>query len=216
MYKLVIFDLDGTLADTSEGIYQSHRHALEAMGRSLQEDMLNGVIGGELLVIYRDRFGFNEGEAREAVRIYREWYQQHGIFQATLYAGMKETLIDLKNRGCRLAVATLKREDFAKQMLERMGVAECFDWIYGMDIGDTLNKQLLLMKCMAAADVTAKETVLVGDSENDAKGAKACEMDFIAVTYGFGFSPERDVPTNVAVATVHDTTELNALLKGSN
>ena len=190
MYKLVVFDLDGTLADTSEGIYNAHRYTTQAMGITLEKHSLDGVIGGELLKIYQQRFSLDEKNARRAVDIYRTWYQENGILQAALYDGMKETLAFLKERGYLLAVATLKREDFAKILLENLGVADCFDWIYGMDHEDTLNKEKLIRKCMASAGVAASETVLVGDSENDRKGAEACGVGFVGVTYGFGFSKE--------------------------
>ena len=190
MYKLVIFDLDGTLADTSEGIYNAHRYTTQAMGIELKKHSLDGVIGGELLKIYQQRFSLDEENARRAVDIYRKWYQENGILQATLYDGMKDTLAFLKEQGYLLAVATLKREDFAKILLENLGVAEYFDWIYGMDREDTLNKEKLIRKCMVSADAVESETVLVGDSANDAKGAEACGVDFVAVTYGFGFTED--------------------------
>ena len=205
-YKLVIFDLDGTLADTSQGIYNAHRYTADKMGIVLDENSLNGVIGGELLKIYKTRFQLDDDSSRKAVDIYRLWYQEKGIYQAEIYPGIEELLVNLKSNGMKLAVATLKREDFAKKMLEDMKVARMFDHILGMDIEDTLNKEKLLRKCVELVNVKTNEAVLIGDSMNDAKGADACEMDFIGVTYGFGFSDKKDI-NSVGAIFAADTPE---------
>ena len=215
-YKLVIFDLDGTLADTSQGIYNAHRHTANKMGIVLDENALNGVIGGELLQIYKERFYLADHEARRAVEIYRLWYQKNGIFQAEIYPGIVELLLDLKSKGIKLAVATLKREDFAKKMLEDMGVAKMFDHILGMDIEDTLNKEKLLRKCVELSNVKADETVLVGDSIYDAKGAGACEMNFIGVTYGFGFSDKKNINSVESIFVADTPKEVSDFLGSLN
>ena len=187
-YKLAVFDMDGTLADTSEGILNCHRYAHKMMGRPEPTDEeLDGVIGGPLLDSYRTRFGFSEEDAKQAVKIYRERYAEQGIYEAKLYDGMKETLQQLKASGMKLAVATLKAERFAKIMLENMGVADLFDVIYGVDENDKRTKAELIQMCMNTLQIEKAETVMIGDSIHDLNGAKECDVDFIGVTYGFGF-----------------------------
>lgn len=206
-YKLVIFDLDGTLADTSEGIYNAHRYTAEQMGIELYENSLVGVIGGELLSIYQTRFGLSAEKAREAVDIYRAWYQETGIFQAELYSGMDALLAALKSQGMKLAVATLKREDFAVKLLKSLGVAQYFDVIYGMDHADTLNKSMLIEKCLRVNNGDKNSTVLVGDSLSDLQGARLAEIDFIPVMYGFGFQNKDELPEykfNVVIEKIND------------
>lgn len=187
-YELIIFDLDGTLADTSPGIINAHRHTASQMRIHLHKNALEGIIGGELLNTYRTRFGLSDGDARKAVDIYRKWYAEEGIHQAVPYEGMGELLRELKALNRKVAVATLKREDFAKTLLQELGLANYFDFIFGMDAADTLNKRLLIEKCMAAAKMKPDQTVLVGDSSNDLLGAAEAKVDFVGVTYGFGFS----------------------------
>lgn len=189
--KLVIFDFDGTIADTSGGILDSHRFALAAMGREVpSEAELRGVIGGNLLKIYRERFGFAEPDAREAVRIYRERYADVGIHNAKLYPGFAEMVKELKNKGYKVGVATLKAEIFAKIMLKELGIAVYFDEVCGMDPNDGLDKAGLILKCCELCGCNREEAILVGDSNNDYIGAQQAGVKFIGVTYGFGFMPD--------------------------
>ncbi len=187
--KLVIFDFDGTIADTSGGILDSHRFALSTMGRVIPtEEKLRSVIGGNLLMTYIEHFGFTEPDAREAVRIYRERYAEVGIHKAILYPGFTYMAKRLKDKGYKLGVATLKAEVFAKIMLNEMGIANYFDEVCGMDPNDGLDKAGLILKCCDLCGCEKNEATLVGDSNNDFIGAQKAGVDFIGVTYGFGFN----------------------------
>ncbi len=188
-YKLVIFDFDGTIADTSEGIMDSHRFTLAQMGRDIPcDEELYSLIGGNLLNIYINHFGFSEPDAREAVRIYRQRYAEIGIHKASLYPGFKELLIFLKSKGMKIGIATLKAEVFAKQMVEELGIAEFFDCICGMDSQDGLTKAGLVRKCASESRCALRDAVLVGDTNGDLKGAKEAGTAFVGVSYGFGFN----------------------------
>lgn len=187
-YKLVIFDFDGTIADTSEGIIDSHRFALTRMGREvLSDEKLYSLIGGNLLNIYINHFGFSESDAREAIKIYRQRYATVGIHKARLYPRFKELLVALKRKGLKVGIATLKAEDFARQMVEELGIAEFFDYICGMDLHDSLSKANLVKKCVSESRCTLSDTVLIGDTNGDMKGAQEAGTMFVGVSYGFGF-----------------------------
>lgn len=186
--KLVIFDFDGTIADTSSGIFDSHRFALNIIGRSIpSDDELRMVIGRNLLDTYINTFGLDEAYAREAVRIYRERYAEVGIHKATLYKGVKETLQGLKEQGYMIGVATLKAENFAKHMVQELNIGKYFDEICGMDTNDRFDKAGLVMKCCELCGCDNNEAILVGDSNNDLLGAQEADVGFVGVTYGFGF-----------------------------
>ena len=122
-------------------------------------------------------------------------HDHNGIFEADLYEGMKETLEVLKKDGFKLAVATLKAEKFAKQMLQNMGVADLFDVIHGVDMNDSITKSGLVNLCLRELNVNAENAVLVGDSIHDYLGAKESGVDFIPVMYGFGFKTEKEQET---------------------
>ena len=193
-YKLVIFDFDGTLADTSEGILNCHKHALVSMGRTEPTDEeLAGIIGGQLLTTYIDRFKFSEEDAVEAVKIYRDRYAEKGIFEFKMYDGMADTLRELRRRGYKTAIATLKAERFAKLMMKNQELDSLFDIIHGVDEQDKLTKTALVDMCVSEAGVKNHEAILVGDSMSDANGAEKSDVDMLAVTYGFGFSSEDDL-----------------------
>ena len=188
-YSLIVFDMDGTLADTSPGILNSHRYAHQAMGRAIPDEaVLRSVIGGPLLRTYQERFGFSESDARTAVAHYRNYYRRSGVFQAALYPKIPELLRGLLAHGMSLGVATLKAETFAVDMLKRMGVYDCFSAVCGMDENDTRTKAELIRQCMKLTGTASNETLLVGDSMHDWEGACTAGVGFIGVTYGFGFS----------------------------
>lgn len=191
--RLVVFDFDGTIADTSPGILDAHRYTLDIMGRIVPPDEeLKKIIGGNLLNVYSSRFFLNEVDAKRAVRIYRERYARIGIYQAKVYHGIEDTLMNLKNRGFKLGVATLKAERFATIMLKNMNLEEYFDVVCGMDSNDTLDKTKLICRCEQICEIGNTETVLVGDSNNDWIGAQRANVEFIGVTYGFGFTVGND------------------------
>ena len=186
--------MDGTLADTSPGILNSHRYAHKKMGRPQPStNILRSVIGGPLLNTYISRFSFSETTAREALNHYRYYYAKKGFLEADLYPGMKETLIKLQAKGYCLGVATLKAERFVKTMLENLGIAEYFDVIYGMDEADTRTKAQLIKMCMQSMGVCTSETTMVGDSIHDLKGAEQVGVAFIGVSYGFGFNADEKI-----------------------
>lgn len=189
MYKLIVFDLDGTIADTSGGIIECHRFTLHKMrGEYPSDSELEGVIGAPLLSTYMTRFGFSEERAREAVQIYREHYASSGINNAVVYPEVPLLLSALRERRKKLAVATLKAEAFAKVMLKNLNVDGFFDVIFGVDENDSRTKSQLIELCMRHCGTVPEETLLVGDSEHDRAGAEAAGVDFAAVTYGFGYS----------------------------
>lgn len=193
-YKLIIFDLDGTLADTSQGIYNCHRYVnLKMKGDILTDDKLCGVIGGPLLKLYTERFGYNEVDAKLAISMYREHYTIEGIKGTSLYPGMEDFLKQLKKEGYLVAVATLKSEKLAKSLLDELCVSKYFNIIHGIDDKDTLTKASLIKMCMQELKCDPQNSVLIGDSLHDAKGAIESDVDFIAVTYGFGFKHDERI-----------------------
>ena len=116
-YNIFLFDLDGTLTDSSLGITNSVIYALKKYGITVEDRRsLYRFIGPPLTDSFRDFYGFSEEKALEAVGFYREYYRDKGIFENRVYEGMEETLKELKNRGKRLIVATSKPEPFARRI----------------------------------------------------------------------------------------------------
>lgn len=188
MKKLIIFDLDGTLLDTSEGIMHCYRKTGEIL--NLKENIFENkkcVIGGPLKDGFRRLYMIDsESQLEKAIAAYRSLYQSEGINMFTAYQGIEELLKNLKENGYLLAVATLKAESYAKQMLDSSGLAEYFDVIHGWDGTDSCTKAYIITKVIFTLNLIPSDSILVGDSEYDAYGADAAEVDFLGVSYGFG------------------------------
>lgn len=196
--KCVIFDLDGTLANTYPGIFNSYQYACEQLGIESPTDKVVGeAIGAPLLEVFENRFNLPKDIAIEGTKQYRTYYAKQGLLEAEAYEGMNETLAELKARGYLLGVATLKKEDFAVTILENLGLAKYFDVIVGMNEGDSLTKAQMLEKVAQTLSCDVESAALVGDSSYDAIGAKDASVKFVPVTYGFGF-------TNKEQANVYD------------
>lgn len=191
--KCVIFDLDGTLANTYPGIFNSYRYACEKLGIASPTDQVVGeAIGAPLLEVFERRFNLPKDVAVEGTKHYRVYYAEQGLLEATAYEGMGETLCTLKERGYWLGVATLKKEDFAVRILENLGLAKYFDVIVGMNDGDSLTKAQMLEKVVTTLSCDTQQAAMIGDSSYDAIGAKEAGVKFIPVTYGFGFADKEE------------------------
>jgi len=190
IYDLVIFDMDGTIMDTSEGIINCHNEVAKSLGKNTidsKEYVKKGIIGYPLPKGFKDHYNMNDDEVIKAVEMYKKLYAEKGIYEASLYKGFPELLKGLKENGIKTAVATLKIEKFAKIMLEESGIFNYFDVIYGADSKCNYTKKDLINKVIETLNISKDKVVLVGDSSFDAEGANLTGIDFIGVYYGLGF-----------------------------
>ena len=187
MYRGIIFDLDGTLLDTSEGVLSSVRHTIKTMGyRELPEETLLTFIGPPVKRSLMEHYGLDDAEADRATAVFRDQYKNVDLLKARPYDGILPLLERLKSQGFLIGVATLKREDYALTILEHFGIAERCDLICGSDFASKMQKTDVLDKCLKGLNLSPAEAVLIGDTASDGSGAKCSGTDFIAVTYGFG------------------------------
>lgn len=193
-YKLAIFDMDGTLFDTLEGIKNSHFLALkQEAGVVLQDKDLEDVMRWKIPNTYEERFGVKGEKLAKTVDNFREIYGKEGIKQASLYPNAKETIIELKKRGYKIGLATMKIEEFSKNMLEFFEIDYLFDAVFGKDRESKRTKADVINMCLQKLNVLPSEAVMIGDTLGDEIGAKESNVDFIAVTYGFGFKTKADL-----------------------
>ena len=212
-YKCVLFDMDGTLVNSYEGIFHAYRWTMEQMGRDFGGDeFVRRAIGAPLIWVFENLCGMDHVVAERAAACYRIYYAEKGKLQASVYDGMEKTLRRLKEAGCFLGVATLKKDIFAKEMLDALGLLSYFDMVSGMDADDSLTKADLIRRCMQAAMSEKKETILVGDSAFDAAGAREAGIAFLAVTYGFGFQDRKQLADCGAVLVAETAGEIADLL----
>lgn len=189
-YKVVLFDLDGTLIDTSEGIFNSVRYAEKKMGLNpLPESELRKFIGPPPVSSYMKYHRLTKEQALQATEFHREYGSKFGAYEAKVYEGIPELLERLKNQGIRLGVCTLKRQDIAEKVLEHFGLLKYFDTVVGIDSGESLSKADTINIALQKLNHKNKSVVvLIGDSMYDAEGAEEVCIDFIGVLYGFGLN----------------------------
>ena len=202
-FKLVIFDLDGTLMDTSPGIFASANATVQQLGLEPVHDpkQLSKFIGPPITQCFVNVYDLDPSLIDQAVVIYRKEYDEHGRFNASVYNQIVEILEVLKKQGYLLAVGTLKYEPLATQMLEHFGLAPFFDSIRGADASSSLSKADIVLKVLDDVGVAKADAVLVGDTTHDQKGAAEAGVAFIAVDWGFGFPKGmQKEPTMYAVA----------------
>lgn len=191
-WSAVLFDLDGTLIDTAQGIVGGVLKVAEARNYRIptREEQLS-FIGPPVLESFQRVFLLGVEEARSSVVEYRSYYETRGIYEARVYDGLIDVLEYLQSRGIRLGVATLKRHDFALKILDHFGIAKYFGAICGIDEHDTKTKAQLIVECLHQLGVTDRQkAIFVGDSIYDQTGAELSGIPFLGVTYGYGFTVE--------------------------
>ena len=138
MYDTLLFDLDGTITDSSLGITNSAIYALEKFGIRVEDRReLYRFIGPPLVESFSEFYGFSEQDSRRAVEYYREYYRESGIFEIEVYAGIPGLLATLHAEGKRIMLATSKPEVFARRILEHVALDSYFDVIAGATLDRT-------------------------------------------------------------------------------
>jgi phosphoglycolate phosphatase len=187
----IIFDLDGTLADSSPGILWSFRATLGHLQRDADEDVLRQLIGPPLGESFRI-LGVADEDIDDVVALYREFYAERGVYEARLYDGVASTLATLSNEGIPLAVATAKRVDFAHHMLDALGVGRYFDDIAGasMDLRVTSKFDIMDQVLRGWSIREYRAVWMVGDRHYDMEAARAHGVRAIGALWGFGSAEE--------------------------
>ncbi len=190
MWKTVLFDLDGTLTDSAEGITKSVQYALEKLGLEVPElSELNCFVGPPLHDMFMKYADLDAETADKGVALYRERYVQTGMFENHLYPWIVKLLDLLRKNGIKMGVASSKPEVYVKQILEYFNIAHFFKVIVGSELnGERVHKKDVLEEAIRRLHMENKkdQIVLVGDTEFDIRGAYEVGIACIAVSYGYG------------------------------
>lgn len=179
----VIFDFDGTLADTSEGVIESVEYALKKVGSpAFPRETLRGFIGPSLFISFQRITGLSPETAELAVKYYRETYSREGIFKLKIYDGMRELLDELKAGGVKISVASAKPQVSLDVVVKFLNLETEFDKVVGPSLAVKSDDKESLVR---AATLT-ENSVMIGDAIYDIRAAKAAGVGSIAALYGFG------------------------------
>ena len=188
-YNAVIFDFDGTICDTGEGILKSVKYALDAYGYDTPEDYneLTCFIGPPLLITFQEKYGADPTTADELVKKFRERYTNKGLLESKLYDGIKELLEALKKENIKIGIASSKPQDYIEALLDHFDVKKYFDSICGFSFTSYCeSKSNIITRCVKELEVNGNEIIMVGDKKYDIEGAKANLIDSVGVMWGYG------------------------------
>lgn len=186
MKKTILFDLDGTLTDSGEGIINCVIYALERFGLPIpSRDSLRYFVGPPLHESFIKQ-GVPAERAEEAVAIYRERYIPIGMFENSPYSGVRELLNKLKADGHSLYVASSKPEWMCVQILEHFDLAKYFTQICGATMDTSRTNKEAVIAYLIHKNGRTDNMVMVGDTKFDVIGAKIHSIPCIGVSWGYG------------------------------
>lgn len=191
-YKYCLFDLDGTISESATGIRASFEYAIKSMKKPMINlDDYTIYVGPPLLDTFVNYCKYTKEESEQAISYYRDYYNTKGKLLNTLYDGIKEVVISLKNKGIKVAVCTSKYEKFAEEIADILGITELFDAICGSTLDNSRKDKKDIIPYavkMLGGDIDKDrdKVVMIGDTFFDTKGARLCKVDFIGVLYGYG------------------------------
>lgn len=202
--KTILFDLDGTLTDSGEGIMKCAQLALEHYGIHVPDYRTLRVFVGPPLHESFVKFGVPQEEAENAIKIYRSRYLTVGKFENFPYPGIEDLLKKLKDEGHRLYVATSKPETTSVEILEHFGLAHYFDMICGATLDKSRSSKASVIAYVLENCEHPENLIMVGDTAFDVLGAKAHGIPTIGVDWGYGENEDMKKAGAAAIAYTMD------------
>lgn len=211
--KNVIFDLDGTLLDTRQGVLDAVVYTIKELGYVMPSDeVLKTFIGPPIQLSFMNTYGVSKEKAQKAADVFRNFYSTKTLLEAEPYDGIYELCEQLKKKGYQLAVATYKREDYALNLLNHYHFDEYCDPMHGADNMNVLKKEDIVDMCINEMGGAKEDSVLIGDTMHDGTGAEKAGVSFIAVTYGFGFREGDEIKVNSLLGVAKKPVEILDIL----
>lgn len=194
-YEIAVFDVDGTLLNTKEGVIAAVKEVIINHGLTMPtEEVLETFIGPPIQDSLAKTFALEKEQADALAAEFRISYKGPNLLKARPYDGIYDLMDELVKRGVQIAVATYKRQDYAEDILKHFGFDRYSKILYGSDFEGKLKKVDIIRKCMVdLGSEDYRNAVMIGDSWHDANGAQLLGVDFLGVTYGFDFHSKEDV-----------------------
>lgn len=198
--KTALFDLDGTLTDSGEGIINCAWLALKHFGIPLPDRETMRVFVGPPLRDSFLRFGVPEEDVETAIEIYRSRYVPTGMFENTPYPGIHSLLAALKAAGVRLLVATAKPEEMAVAILKKFNLDGYFEMICGASMDSSRDSKDKVIAYLLEKTGGGEDYVMVGDTAYDVEGAAVNGIPTIGVAWGYGKVEDMEAAGAQAIA----------------
>lgn len=215
MYQYILFDLDGTLTDSKEGILKSLCYAFEQLGEPVpEESVLIKFIGPPLQDSFAEFCGYSPEKTQQAIEKFRERYNAVGKFENEPAPGLPELCRKLKEKGCTLALASSKLEEMCVAICEKFGYKESLDVITGSPATGDWEKADVIREALRRLGISEEErskVLMVGDRKFDVLGAAECSMNCVGVEF-FGYAAPGELEAAGAMAVVHTAEELEQVL----
>ncbi len=194
MFDYILFDFDGTLMDTSKGVFNSFDKVVAHYGLNIDRAIYSTMIGPPLKESFSKTLGLPEAEIQNAMQIYRSYYAQDGMFEAEIYSGVVELIENLRAAGKKIFVATSKPEIYARQILERKEILGLFDFVGGSDLEEKsrVEKCDVVKYVLQSNGISAQKEkcLLIGDRHYDVDGAHSAGIKCAGILWGFGTRKE--------------------------
>lgn len=207
----MLFDFDGTFADTGEGMFESIQCAVKALGfEPLDAETLRRFVGPPVFESFRRELGVDAEKADFAVAKYREAYAENGIFKFRVYDGIPDLLRELNENGIRFAIASAKPQKFLVRIVAHLGIENLVDYISSpADDKADPSKTRLINEAVLALKAEKSRVLMVGDRHFDINGANGAGVDSVGVTFGYGSEEElREAGATFIARTVADVRDI--------
>ncbi|MBQ3149778.1 MAG: HAD hydrolase-like protein [Clostridia bacterium] len=212
-FDSVIFDFDGTIADTADGVFASIRYASQKLNKPYPDDeTLRKFIGPPLLFSFREYLGYCDEDAEKAVELYREYYSDEGLFRLRFYDGILELAKLLRDKKVKVGIASAKPDVFIQRILEHFDIKGLFDYAKGISLEDyCTDKSYLFEKvCRNLGANDKKKVLVIGDKCFDVDGAN--EIGAVSAGVLFGYGTKEELENSHATFIAEKTSDLMKLI----
>lgn len=207
----VLFDMDGTLLDSGEGITNAVEYAVSKFGKpALDMETKNRFVGPPLRESFAKYCGVSADDAEVMVSLYREYYSAGGLFECKPYEGIENLLSFLNKSGCDLYVATAKPQEYADKMLKKWDLFKYFKEVVGASFDKSRDDKKVIIGEIIAKE-KEKTAVMVGDTKFDVEAAHKNKIDAVFVTYGYG--TDEDVKLSNPEYIAENTEQIKEILQ---
>lgn len=214
MLKYILFDLDGTIADTSEGILNGYLYCMPRIGLPVPADKneLRPMIGPPLSRVLQERYGVSREVGEEGFRLFREYLGLRGTKECEVYPGMPALLRELREHDLRVMIATSKSTVYARATLEHLGLLDAFEFLGCADpvTGRREKEDVIAYVREHFPDICAENTVMVGDRVYDVIGARLNGLPVIWCS--FGLAQPGEMGDEIPDYTARTVAELREIL----